>query len=139
MVKKIILSFAFSASILLPFAHADEYTEGVIRYVSGTLYTKDIKVKAEYLIHSISRIFIENWINDKEAFQSISDDINISLSCYIYETQKAGVDRELNLVDEIQTLMTDSHRTKSLYHQFMKLDMQSNHIMKEKTICSALI
>lgn len=140
MLRKIIL-VAFASTIMLTQAahSSDEYSNGVIEYIGTTIYPEPMKVKAEYLVHSISRIFSEDWRNRKDTFLSISDDISISLSCYIHESEKAGFDKDLNLVDEIQTLMTSSPRRKSLYEGFMKADMQREHSMKDESICSALV
>ncbi|ELP5899916.1 hypothetical protein QTV49_001833 [Vibrio vulnificus] len=140
MLRKIIIVAVASSLIMTQAAHSsDEYSSGVVEYIQTTIYPEALKVKAEYLVHSISRIFSEDWRNKKDTFLSISDDISISLSCYIHESGKTGFDKELNLVDEIQTLMTSSPRRKGLYEGFMNADMQREHSMKDESICSALI
>lgn len=140
MLRKIILVAVASSIMMTQAAHSsDEYSNGVIEYIETTIYPDPMKVKAEYLVHSISRIFSEDWRNKKDTFLSISDDISISLSCYIHESENAGFDKDLNLVDEIQTLLTSSPRRKSLYEGFMNADMQREHSMKDESICSALI
>lgn len=138
MFKRIFLVATLSTPMIAnssPIPNADD----VVTYVNSTSLPESMQVKAEYLIHSLERIYNEDWRNNEDTFKNISDDISISLSCYLYESEKYNRDTKLELIDEIQTLMTSTRYSKSLFDGFMKKDMQSNHEIKDKSICSALV
>lgn len=139
MLRKLTIMAVAASALTSQIAYSDEYSNGVVDYIGTRPYPHQMKVKAEYLVHSMSRIFSEEWRDNKDIFLSISDDISISLSCYIHETERSGIDKGLGLVDEIQALMTSSPRRKELYEGFMKADMQREHSIKDESICSALI
>lgn len=127
-----------SAALLLPPAHSNELHLGVIQYIKNSSYDEQLKIKAEYLTYSLSRIFNEAWDKNQKLFEAISNDINISLSCYMYKTEELGIDGDLQLVDEVQLLMTNTNESKRRYQAFMAKDMASEHKRSSETICKAL-
>lgn len=138
MLKRLFLVAALSTPMIATASPIPKAND-VVTYVNSTRLPESMQVKAEYLIHSLARIYNEDWRNNESTFKNISDDISISLSCYLHEAEKHNTDTKLELVDEIQALMTSTRYSKSLFDGFMKKDMQSNHEIKDKSICSALI
>ncbi|MCY9861263.1 hypothetical protein OTK49_01880 [Vibrio coralliirubri] len=137
--NKYLLMIAALSAPLIANASPIPQANDVVTYINSTHIPREMQVKAEYLIYSLARIYKEDWNNNAKTFENISDDISISLSCYLYEAEKHNQDTKLLLIDEIQTLMTSTRYSKSLYDAFMKKDMQRQHEVKEKSICSALI
>lgn len=136
--KKFALTLLVASSLGQAIA-APNYTAGVVEYINSTQATAAQKVKAEYLVNSIARIYQEPWQQNQSVFNSISEDISISLSCYLYEIENYNKSGGEALLDEIQALMTDTNAKKSSYLSFMKQDMKTEHSKKDKGICAALV
>lgn len=134
--KKSIILFLLA---MISFNASSKNTTQIIKYIHSTPASKDQKIKAEYLVNSISRIFTEKWKKNTNTFKSISDDISISLSCYMHVSENDISSVGIELVDEIQTIMLDTQAKKQAYLAFMQQDMKVNHTRRDNSICEALV
>ena len=128
-----IFALLFSFSVF-----ASDNSDLTINYINSTKYPEELKIKAEYLVQSLNRINSENWNNQSKVFDSISKDISISLSCYIHASKRLSADTELDLISEIQMLMSDDN-TNIQYIKFMERDMPITHKISSDSICAALL
>ena len=136
MFKKLI----FVALTLLPLPSVADSTDAdsVIEYVNSLGVNDNIAVKSEYVIRAIDRVLSENWLpnENSQPFRSISDDMDLSVACFLEDAKKYRVSEEL--LNDIQELMINTPNKRTIYRLFVDVDLETKNKKPNIKMCRTL-
>ncbi|CAH7183896.1 hypothetical protein [Vibrio alginolyticus] len=137
MFKKLI----FVALTLLPLPSVADSTDAdsVIEYVNSLGVNDNIAVKSEYVIRAIDRVLSENWLpnENSQPFRSISDDMDLSVACFLEDAKKYRVSEEL--LNDIQELMINTPNKRTIYRLFVDVDLETKNKKPNIKMCRTLV
>ncbi|MGR5555836.1 hypothetical protein ACQKQC_05980 [Vibrio fortis] len=137
MFKKLI----FVALTLLPLPSVADSTDAdsVIEYVNSLGVNDNIAVKSEYVIRAIDRVLSENWLpnENSQPFRSISDDMDLSVACFLEDAKKYRVSEEL--LNDIQELMINTPNKRTIYRLFVDVDLETKNKKPNLKMCRTLV
>ena len=137
MFKKLI----FFALTLLPLPSVADSTDAdsVIEYVNSLGVNHNIAVKSEYVIRAIDRVLSEDWLpnENSQPFRSISDDMDLSVACFLEDAKKYRVSEEL--LNDIQELMINTPNKRTIYRLFVDVDLETKNKKPNIKMCRTLV
>ncbi|ELP6119336.1 TPA: hypothetical protein I7730_01020 [Vibrio vulnificus] len=137
MFKKLVPLY-LSLLSLPSFANSTD-ADSVIEYVSSLGVSEKVAVKSEYVIRAIDRVLSESWLPDENSqlFRSISDDLDLSVACFLEDAKKYRVSDEL--LNDIQELMLNTPNKRSIYRLFVDVDLESKNKTPNTKMCRTLV
>jgi len=131
----------FFALTLLPLPSVADSTDAdsVIEYVNSLGVNHNIAVKSEYVIRAIDRVLSEDWLpnENSQPFRSISDDMDLSVACFLEDAKKYRVSEEL--LNDIQELMINTPNKRTIYRLFVDVDLETKNKKPNIKMCRTLV
>ncbi|CAH7346230.1 exported hypothetical protein [Vibrio chagasii] len=119
--------------MLMTSASRAEQPDALDMYIDSQLSSYHLIERAKSVRAALDRIQSENWWDNNNVFNSISQELNHVVNCYYHVTTGDSV--AIDLLDEIEFLVASDEEKKKLYHRFTQRDLISPHESVSEVDC----